>query len=391
MRGKFIGGILLIVGTSIGGGMLALPMATAAGGFIGALVMLFLGWMVMAAGAFLILEVNLWFPAGNNIISMAKQTLGRPGEIATWILYIGLLYALMSAYCSGGGDVIRGLLQHIDITIPQWLGACFFVLIFAGIVALGIRCVDLVNRGLMTIKFIFLFLLIFLSVPHVHFSFLTESHPKYWFSAATIIITSFGFSIIIPSLRGYFHDDVRLIRKIILLGTFIPFAAYVLWILVIIGSIPHEKLLLIKSATDPVTQLTHALSTELNSNWVKNIARTFTSICVMTSFLAVSLSLTDFLADGLGIVKKRKGALFIFAISFLPPLAIVIFYPKAFLLALSYAGIFCILLLVILPILMVWCGRYRKSIASGYQVFGGKWLLAVLMLISIAFIVCTQC
>ena len=32
MRSRFIGGILLIVGTSIGGGMLALPVANAAVG-----------------------------------------------------------------------------------------------------------------------------------------------------------------------------------------------------------------------------------------------------------------------------------------------------------------------------------------------------------------------
>ena len=33
--GKFFGSILLIIGTSIGGGMLALPVATSAGGFFG--------------------------------------------------------------------------------------------------------------------------------------------------------------------------------------------------------------------------------------------------------------------------------------------------------------------------------------------------------------------
>ncbi len=33
MHSRFLGGILLIVGTSIGGGMLALPIANAASGF----------------------------------------------------------------------------------------------------------------------------------------------------------------------------------------------------------------------------------------------------------------------------------------------------------------------------------------------------------------------
>jgi tyrosine-specific transport protein len=40
MNLKIIGGALLIVGTSIGGGMLALPIATAPSGFLGALLLL---------------------------------------------------------------------------------------------------------------------------------------------------------------------------------------------------------------------------------------------------------------------------------------------------------------------------------------------------------------
>ena len=44
---KLIGSILLIVGTSIGAGMLALPIATAQLGFGGSLILLFACWIVM--------------------------------------------------------------------------------------------------------------------------------------------------------------------------------------------------------------------------------------------------------------------------------------------------------------------------------------------------------
>ena len=59
---KILGSILLIVGTSIGAGMLALPVATAALGFTGSLIMLFSCWFVMTTSAFLLLEVNLAMP-----------------------------------------------------------------------------------------------------------------------------------------------------------------------------------------------------------------------------------------------------------------------------------------------------------------------------------------
>ncbi|WP_328287250.1 aromatic amino acid transport family protein, partial [Legionella pneumophila] len=105
INSKLIGGILLIVGTSIGGGMLALPVSTAEVGFTNSLFFLFFCWLVMTAGALLILEVNLRLPAGSNMISMAKSTLGLPGQVIAWITYLLLLYTLLAAYISGGSDV----------------------------------------------------------------------------------------------------------------------------------------------------------------------------------------------------------------------------------------------------------------------------------------------
>jgi len=83
MDTKIAGGILLIVGTSIGGGMLALPIVSAESGFIGSTLVLLACWALMAFCALLILEVNLWLPPRNNLISMASATLGKTGAVAT--------------------------------------------------------------------------------------------------------------------------------------------------------------------------------------------------------------------------------------------------------------------------------------------------------------------
>jgi tyrosine-specific transport protein len=70
-------------------------------------------------------------------------------------------------------------------------------------------------------------------------------------------------------------------------------------------------------------------------------------------------------------------------LTFLPPITVVLFYPNAFIMALEYAGIYCIVLLILLPAWMAWRGRYTKKIAHGYQVWGGKPLLVVLILFSL--------
>ena len=134
MNFKFIGGILLIIGTSIGGGMLALPITTAQRGFLGSVLLLFSAWLFMTAGAFLILEVNLWLPADSNLVSMAKETLGRGGALFAWVIYLLLLYCLIAAYISGGSDLLHSLLQLVKLNSPQWLDAIIFTLIFGFIV-----------------------------------------------------------------------------------------------------------------------------------------------------------------------------------------------------------------------------------------------------------------
>src|SRR5207244_6831371 len=94
------------------------------------------------------------------------------------------------------------------------------------------------------------------------------------------------------------------------------------------------------------------------------------------SFLGVTLGLLDFLADSLKIKKQggRKAGLFVAV--FLPPLLIALCNPGIFLNALTYAGGFgCALLLGLIPILMVWVGRYRKGYTGQHQVPGGRVLL----------------
>ena len=73
---------------------------------------------------------------------------------------------------------------------------------------------------------------------------------------------------------------------------------------------------------------------------------------------------TDFIADGIKRSKTGKGRILIYTLTYLPPLIIVLIAPGIFIKALSYAGIWCILLLIVLPIGMLYAGRYHHAIAG---------------------------
>jgi tyrosine-specific transport protein len=384
---KLVGSILLVAGNAIGAGMLALPIATAQVGFMGSLILLCVGWAVMTAGALLLLEVNLWLPKHSNIISMAKATLGPLGEIVAWITYFLLLYSLLCAYIAGGSDLLHNLLFKSGINLPQWLAAILFTLMFSTVVFFGIHAVDYTNRGLMTFKFASYFFLIFLLMPFVTAHELTVSHLSYLTStsALTVTITSFGFAAIVPSLRVYFGGDAKKLILSIVIGSFIPLVCYILWNAVVMGVVPFAGeggLLAILHSKTSTSDLVNTLSISATGNLISLFTKLFTSVCLLTSFLGVALSLADFLADGLQLEKIGMQRFFIHFLTFLPPLVIVLFFPNAFIKALEYAGIYCIILLVLLPAWMAWRGRYHHQIDKGFMMFGGKWLLIFLIFFS---------
>jgi tyrosine-specific transport protein len=389
MKLKMLGGILLITGTCIGGGMLGLPIATAKGGIIHSSLLFILCWMLMTFAALLTLEVNLCFPKHSNVISMAKATLGKPGAIICWSVYLLFLYALVSAYIAGGQDVLHGLLNVAGINIPIWACGILFVLLFGSIVVAGIKHVDIFNRFLMLIKFGAVFILMYLIASHINLQNYGVGKAKYLLPALTVAITSFGFSIIVPSLRTYFNDDIKKLRIAIIVGSFLPLLCYIAWIAVIFGLIPLNGdfgLARLSNANQPVTGLLESIQHYISTDKIIFLARAFTSICVLTAFACVSLGLSDYLADGFKISHVKLEKFLVTLATFLPPLLMVIFYPKAFILFLSVAGLCCVMLQALMPALMAWNCRYVKNIAMPYQVYGGKISLIFALIASIMII-----
>lgn len=389
---KLIGGTLLIVGTSIGGGMLALPVSTAEVGFGNSLLFLIFCWLVMTAGALLVLEVNLRLPPGSNMVSMAKSTLGLPGQIIAWITYLFLLYTLLAAYISGGSDVFNALLEKVNIHLPAWIASIIFTSMFSLIVYNGIRSVDYVNRGLMFGKLGVYLLLVAIISPHVNSSSLTGGNAQAFSGMLMILITSFGFASIVPSLRDYFDGDIQSLRKVILFGSLIPLVCYIVWDAVIMGVIARDGsngLIALMNSEHATSGLTEALNQSIHSQWIGGFFGFFTSICMVTAFLGVSLGLFDFLADGLKLKKSGKQGKSTLALTFLPPLAVVLINPGIYLHALSYAGVCCVILLLLLPAIMSWKGR-KQSIMSTEPmqlVPGGSISLSVLGLTGLGLLI----
>jgi len=381
MNSKVLGGILLVAGTAIGAGMLALPVSTGLAGFVPALILLVACWLFMTYTAFLMLEVNLWMPAGTNLITMARNTLGKWGEWVSWIVYLFLLYSLTTAYVAGSGMITTTIIHSLTgISIPSVMGSIPLLLLFSFFVYRGTASVDHINRVLMIGLVIAYGLTIIFLTPNVDASLLWNVEWNAIWIAISLVVTSFGFHIIIPSLSTYLERNVKKLLLVVSIGSLIPLLTYVAWEVVILGIVPVEGAYGLLEGYTRGLDGAQLLSVILNDSWISMLILLFSFFAIVTSFLGVSLSLTDFLADGLKIKRTLYGKTLLYALTFLPPLIFSLADPRAFFSALEIAGAYgVVILLGLIPALMVWRGRYQLGYSSTFKTPGGKAALLLVM------------
>jgi tyrosine-specific transport protein len=352
LKNRFIGGVLLVSGTAIGAGMLALPVITSFAGFVPSALALAFCWLFMYITAVLVLEVALFCPGEPNMISMAGRTLGVAGKIGCWGIYLLLLYSLTAAYIAGSAPLFLEAFQAVtNVALPDWVGPLPLLILFGLFVYLGTAIVDQVNRLLMLgLVITYLFLIAFLPA-HVNVKPLyMADFSKIWM-AIPVLFTSYGFHIIIPTLSTYLDHNRKKLHGTILIGSLIPFVVYLVWELLILGTVPPNSLYAAFAAGSSAEA---PLSATLGSPWISSMAKGFSFFAIITSFLGVSLSLSDFLGDGLKLHRFTMGREIACLLTFVPPLFFVFTYPRGFMMALQYAGLFVALLLGILPALMAW-------------------------------------
>jgi aromatic amino acid transport protein len=389
---KLIGSIMLLIGTTLGAGMLQFQIVSAPAGFLLSTILLVLIGIISIITGLMIVEVNLAMPINaSSFSSMAEQTLGQVWKIIVWFVYLFLLYSIDWAYVSGGSSLINSIIAHsLKISLPSWIGATAFTLFLGSAIFLGTKTVDSFNRSFMGLKAILLFLVFILILPRVEINKLfvaqNPNQADYLWAVTPIFVLAFFNQNVIPSLRLYIGDNVKSLKQIVIYGAIICGLIYLLWLTVTLGVVPmlgDHSFTSLAQNHGSVGEFMQIMYHIIHSKWAINSINWFSSIALTTSFLGVTLSLFDFLADGLKIPDTNLGRLKTSFITLLPPLVLAIFYPKGFALALNYAAIFITIFAIILPPLMVYYLRKNPNLKSPYRIFGGNILLAIIFLFGI--------
>ncbi len=167
-----------------------------------------------------------------------------------------------------------------------------------------------------------------------------------------------------------------------------PLLIYILWLTAVFGILPatgEHGLAVIAAGGNPATDIAMNMSHVMQSSLIMLACKTIAISVLVTSIIGVTISLFDFLADGIKVRKTKKNIFLLSILVFIPPLLFVTHYPQGFMFVLSFGGIFVAILLGILPAMMAL--RSRDMHPGGYQVFGGKtlsWLSIIFFTIVIA-------
>ncbi|KAF6149459.1 hypothetical protein GIB67_016997 [Kingdonia uniflora] len=402
--GSLSSAILLVAGTTVGAGILAIPAVTQEAGFLASAITCIICWIYMVITGLLVAEVNVntmceLGSGGVSLVSMAMRTLGNFGvQIACWS-YIFIHYALLVAYVARSSDILTSFLG-----IPIWESASLFSLVLGGLCYFGRidmficdtsiywnvkmniidfkhvfqcsqRIIGAVN-GILVLSIIISFaVLVGVASGDLHWDSLLKANFEAVPLSIPIIALSFVYQNVVPVLCTDLEGNLSKVRTAIILGTAIPLVLFLVWDAVILGTIPNLEAGVDK-IVDPLQQL------RSTNGVVGPIVEVFSLLAIATSYIGFVLGLTDFLADLLKVPTGQNNPL-PYLLTLFPPLVLSLLDPEIFFKALDFAGTYGVLVLFgFLPAAMSWSERYSNPSESSKLpslVPGGKFTLSIVI------------
>lgn len=126
---------MILAGTAVGAGMLAMPLEAAEIWYTNAVGALLLCWLGMNLSAWMILEANLHFPVGSSFETFAPVLLSPPERVANTASVIFVHFILTYAYITGGGALVAVSAEAIG-GLDVWPAVAR--LLFAGILVIPV-------------------------------------------------------------------------------------------------------------------------------------------------------------------------------------------------------------------------------------------------------------
>ncbi len=354
---------LLVAGTMIGAGILAMPISAGIAGFWPSMLMMVVFSLSMLfSGIILANEINAKKDDSFNFPSLYEEHFGVSGK---WLASIGnliIFYGLLTSYLAGATKIIL-IVFKIDIAYEPLVLLSIFI-IFSIVAASSLSLVKKYNTALMISLWISFFILTSIGSSDIDMQRYTHTDWIYLPVAIPMIIAAFIFHNIIPSICKDANWSSE-IYKPITLGIIMGFVMNTIWLIVAIGVVPEFGAISLNEARLTGIPITLEMSQILKSELFLIMGTLFAMIAITTSYLSIGISLKDFLKDILENSFNIYNKWIVLIIAFIPALIVSYLFANIFLKALNIVGgIGLVLLFGILPTII-----FYKKTSSKFGLF----------------------
>lgn len=232
-RKKFFTAVSILVGTSIGAGVLGIPYVAAQAGFLVSLFYIFLiGGLILVVNLYLG-EVSLRTKGKHQIIGYAEKYLGKNGKQLMAFAMIFGVYAATVAYLVGVGESLSFLVLG-DFSYSVLFGI-FFGIVMSGLLWAGASSLKRYEKlGVLGILFILILIFVFF-IGDIKAHNLSGFHKANFFLPFGVILFSLMSFHAIPEINIVFKNNKKLMKKTIFTSLIITLLFYILFAFIVVG------------------------------------------------------------------------------------------------------------------------------------------------------------
>lgn len=361
---QFIKAVTTLTGTIIGAGVLAIPYTIyTAGYWLGVLYLVILG-IIMIILNLMLGEVVLRTKKKLHIPELIKLYLGKKGYVLVLIAIAILIYGGMSAYIRGAGDIINTIIpsQSFNWSIVFFAIGTYFII--KGLKFVSQWNIIFVSGMVLIIITIWLKAIYSQDIDWTQFELKPTNSVTQAFRPYGAILFSYFGVIAIPHIKTILGKKSDQMESVITLGILIPILLYSVFVSLVIGV-----------AGQDITPLAIISLGEKLGRQVLIITSIFAIIAMMTSFIAMGLSMIEsYMSFG-----KLKRSIAIILTTF-PPMALLVFDWAQFDTIIQYAGGIGVSIISILIVLTFWRAKAEGELPPAYSLGHFKWV-GIIMII----------
>ena len=389
---KQIGAILLIAGTCIGSGTIALPMVLAKLGIIPSILLMISMWFLIYYTSLVNLEINLQSGKGRSLGNLGKHFSGKISSLTGTISLKLLSYSLLAVFIYGGSSIIQKLFgtKYDFRHIASIYSLCAIIILL-----FPLKLIDYINRilfiGLLSIFGILMIGLVSM-IDSNDLPLFAERYNDIsaWYAIIPIIFTSFGFQVIFHTLTNYCNKDKVTLKTAFFWGSIIPTIIYIIWtcsVLIVIHQENPSFYYHMVSHDIEVGEMVSELSKLAKWPLLQLMIWWISFLAIMTSVLGVGIGLTDSIKTSIKnkIPNDFFSNLTSVLITIIPAYIIAILVPNAFIAVLGFAGMILVIIAILLPIYLL----HKANIKIfNYPELKKKYLLNISIISGIIIVLC---